>query len=383
MKEVRVGVVGVGIMGGSHATRFQKGEIARARLGAICDIDPAQRAKWNGVPTFASADELIASKTVDALVIATPHYAHTTIGIAGLKAGLHVLVEKPISVHKADCERLIAAHRGRKQVFSAMFQLRTEPHFRRLRQLIQAGELGRIQRFNWIITNWFRSEAYYASGGWRATWAGEGGGVLMNQCPHNLDMLQWLVGLPKRVRAFCHLGKYHHIEVEDDVTAYLEFANGATGVFVTTTGEAPGTNRLEIGGTRGKIVLENGQLTFVRNEIPSDEFNRTTKGLFDRPSVWNVDIPVQGSGGGHREILQNFVNAILDGTPLIAPAAEGQASVELANAMLWSSLTGRTIELPFSAAGYERQLKKLIAGSRFTKVVRKDGVVNFESSLNR
>jgi len=384
MKQVRVGVVGVGIMGSSHAQRFEKGEIKGAALAAICDIDPAVRAKWSGrVPVFASAGELIAAKAVDAVVVATPHYFHTTIGIAALKAGLHVLVEKPISVHKADCERLIAAHRGRRQVFSAMFQMRTEPQFQRVRQLIRGGELGEIRRFNWIITNWFRSEAYYASGGWRATWSGEGGGVLMNQCPHNLDMLQWLVGLPNQVRAFCRMGRYHDIEVEDDVTAYLEFPNGATGVFVTTTGEAPGTNRLEIAGTRGKVVVENGKLLFFRNEVPADEFSRTTRGLFDRPPVWNVEIPVAGAGGGHREILQNYVDAILEGAPLIAPAREGQASVELANAMLWSSLTGRTVALPFSAAGYERQLKKLIAGSRAKKGVRKDGVVNFESSLNR
>lgn len=383
MKEVRVGVIGVGIMGSGHAKRFQSGEITGARLAAVCDIDPAQRAKWTGVPTFASADELIASKTVDAVIIATPHYAHTTIGIAALKAGLHVLVEKPISVHKADCERLIAAHRNRKQVFSTMFQMRTEPHYRRLRDLIQAGELGEIQRVIWIITNWFRTEAYYASGGWRATWAGEGGGVLMNQCPHNLDLLQWFVGMPKRIRAFCHLGKYHNIEVEDDVTAYMEFPNGATGVFVTTTGEAPGTNRLEITGTRGKIILQDGRLNFVRNEIPSDVFNRTTKSMFDVPPWWNVEIPIWGQASGHRGILQNFINAILNGEPLIAPAEEGQAAVELANAMLWSSLTSRTIELPFSAAGFERQLKKLIAGSRYKKTVRKDVQVNFESSLNR
>ncbi len=384
MQPVRVAVVGAGIMGSSHANRFEKGEIKGATLAAICDIDPAVRAKWSDrVSVFASADELIVAKAVDAVVIATPHYFHTTIGIAALKAGLHVLVEKPISVHKADCERLIAAHRGRKQVFAAMFQMRTEPHYRRLRELIQKGELGEIQRINWIITNWFRSEAYYASGGWRATWRGEGGGVLMNQCPHNLDMLQWLVGMPKRVRAFCRFGHYHDIEVEDDVTAYLEFPNGATGVFITTTGEAPGTNRLEITGTYGKMVVENGKLVFTRNEIPSDEFNRTTRELFGRPLVWNVEIPMQGSGGGHREILQNFIEAILEGKPLIAPAREGQNSVELANAMLLSTLTDRTVDLPLSGAVFERHLKKLIASSRMKKSTGVAGVVDFNASLNR
>jgi predicted dehydrogenase len=384
MKEVRVAVIGVGIMGSSHAQRFEKGEIEGATLAAICDIDPAVRAKWSDrVPVFASADDLIAAKAVDAVVIATPHYFHTTIGIAALRAGLHVLVEKPISVHKADCERLIAAHRGRKQVFSAMFQQRTEPHYQRLRNLIQRGELGEFLRFNWIITNWFRSEAYYASGGWRATWRGEGGGVLMNQCPHNLDMLQWLVGMPKRVRAFCRFGRYHDIEVEDDVTAYMEFPNGATGLFITTTGEAPGTNRLEIVGTRGKLVAEHGRLSFTRNEIPCDEFCRTTPELFGKPPVWNVDIPVSGEGGGHRAILQNFIDAIREGQPLIAPAREGQKSVELANAMLLSTWTDRTVELPFSGAVFERHLKKLIAKSRLKKSTTTPGMVDLDASFNR
>ncbi len=384
MKTVRIGVVGVGNMGSSHARALKNGDISRAVLGAVCDIDPEKLARWDDtIPKFATADDLLASKAVDAVVIATPHYDHTTIGIAALKAGYHVLVEKPISVHKADCERLIAAHKSKKQVFAAMFNQRTDPHYTRVRDAIRNGELGELLRVNWIITNWFRSEAYYASGGWRATWRGEGGGVLMNQCPHNLDLLQWLTGMPKRVRAFCRFGRYHDIEVEDDVTAYLEYANGATGVFVTTTGEAPGTNRLEITGTRGKIVVENGKIAFSRNEIPVDVFTRTTKESFAAPPLWNVDIPARDNGGQHRAILTNFADAILDGAPLIAPAEEGIHSVELANAMLLSTLTDKTIELPLVSTVFERHLKKLIAGSRRKKVTKPSHVADLSGSVAR
>ncbi|MCZ7640695.1 MAG: Gfo/Idh/MocA family oxidoreductase [Verrucomicrobia bacterium] len=222
-----------------------------------------------------------------------PHYQHTTLGIAALEAGRHVMVEKPISVHKADAERLLAAHQRHPQpVFAAMFQLRTEPRYLKIRRLIQGGELGALVRVSWIITDWFRTEVYYASGGWRATWKGEGGGVLLNQCPHNLDILQWLCGMPARVRGFCQLGRYHHIEVEDNVTAYLEWASGATGVFITSTGEAPGTNRFELCGTRGKVVLENNRLTFTRNETDMVEFSRDARTGFARPEVWNIDIPL-------------------------------------------------------------------------------------------
>lgn len=372
MDQVRIGIVGVGGMGSHHARYLLEGKVRRGRLTAVCDVDPARLKNFKDLKGFATADALIGSGEIDAVMVATPHYDHTTVGIAALKAGLHVLVEKPISVHKADCERLIAAYRarhGKGQIFAAMFNQRTDPHFIRVRKLIQEGELGQIRRTNWIITNWFRTQAYYDSGGWRATWRGEGGGVLLNQCPHNLDLFQWICGMPNRVRAFCSFGKYHGIEVEDEVTAYLEYPNGATGVFITTTGEAPGTNRLEIAGDRGKVVVENGNVTFVRNEVPSDTFLKTSKESFATPPTWNIEIPVSGSGGQHLEITQNFVDAIVDGKPLIAPAVEGIHSVELGNAMILSSLTGKTVDIPLDGAVFERALKKLVAGSKFKKTV--------------
>ncbi len=376
MKRVRIGIIGVGGMGSGHARQFLNGAIKRADLKAVCDINPERLAAFPEVEGFDSADKLLAAKVVDAVIVATPHYGHTTIGIQALKAGLHVLVEKPISVHKADAERLIAAHTDSRQVFAAMFNQRTDPHYQKVKRLLDDGELGQLVRMNWIITSWFRTQHYYDSGGWRATWAGEGGGVLLNQCPHQLDLLQWLFGMPERVRASCHLGKFHNIEVEDEVTAYFEYGNGATGVFITSTGEAPGTNRLEVVGTRGRVVVENGTITFTRNEVPADVFCATVKESFATPPVWHIDIPCNGHGGQHNEILQNFADAILDKKPLIAEARDGIRSVELSNAMLLSSFTGKTVDIPLSAAGYERRLKKLIRESTFVKApVKESGKV--------
>ncbi len=383
MDQVRIGIVGAGGMGMYHARYLQEGKIRRAALTAVADADPARLQAFSGLKAFADYRELLDSGLVDAVLIATPHYAHTTIGIAALERGLHVLVEKPISVHKADCERLIAAHRDPAQVFAVMFMMRTEPHYRKIKQLVESGELGEIRRTSWIITEWFRTDAYYASGSWRATWQGEGGGVLTNQCPHNLDLFQWFCGMPARVRAFCALGKYHDIEVEDEVTAYLEYPNGATGVFVTTTGEAPGSNRLEIAGERGKLVFEEGKLTFVRNEVPTSEFRRTSPEPFSRPDVWRVEIPVTpAQGGRHEAITQNFVDAILDGAPLIVPAEEGIHSVELANAMLYSSLKGQTVELPLDGRAFEELLQGLIAGSRREKKAGGAGVGDLTKSFH-
>lgn len=371
MNTVRLGIIGMGNIGRYHAEYLLNGKVNRCQLTAVADaLAPLESWAARGLRTFTDGEALLRSGAVDAVIIATPHYQHTTLGIAALEAGLHVMVEKPISVHKADAERLIAAHARRPdRVFAAMFQLRTEPRYVKIKRLINTGELGPLVRVSWIITDWFRTEAYYASGGWRATWKGEGGGVLLNQCPHNLDILQWLCGMPARVRGFCQLGRYHNIEVEDNVTAYWEWASGATGVFITSTGEAPGTNRLELCGTRGKLVLENNRLTFTRNETDMLEFSRTARTGFARPDVWHVEIPFADAPAQHATLTQNFVDAILDGAPLIAPGAEGLHSVELANAMLYSSLTDQTITLPLDGAAYEAKLQELIAGSRFEKKV--------------
>lgn len=382
MNCVRMGIVGVGNMGTVHAAYIQKGEVARCRLTAVCDTDPARLTPFADLKTFTDSRDLIRSGEVDAVIVATPHYSHTPIGIDMLEQGLHLLMEKPISVHKADCHRLIAAHTGRnKQVFGAMFQLRTQPVYKRLRDFIARGELGKIQRVNWTATAWFRTEAYYASSGWRATWKGEGGGVLMNQCPHNLDLFQWIFGMPATIRASAAFGKYHNIEVEDEVTAYIEFPNGATGVFIAGTGEAPGTDRLEVVGDRGRLVLEGGRLAFDRNEIGAREFSATSKAAFDAPEKWNVEIPVKEQPNGHYLVTQAFVDAILDGAPLIAPGEDGIHSVELANAMIFSAIHDRTVSLPLDERAYEDMLDRLIRESRFEKKTVKETTTDMGQSF--
>jgi predicted dehydrogenase len=383
MDKVRLGIIGMGNIGKYHADYLLNGKVRRCELVAVCDpVAPLDG--YASLKTFTDAEALIRSGAVDAVIIATPHYQHTTLGIAALEAGVHVMVEKPISSHKADAERLIAAHARHPQVvFAGMFQLRTEPRYQKIRKLIREGALGQIVRVNWINTDWYRTEAYYASGGWRATWKGEGGGVLLNQCLHNLDVLQWLVGMPQRVRGFCQFGRFHQIEVEDNVTAYLEWPNAATGVFISSTGEAPGTNRLEIAGSMGRLVLENHRLTFTRNETDMIEFSRTARQGFVKPEVWNIEIPFDNAVLPHAIMVQNFVNAILDGEPLIAPGEEGIHSVELANVMVYSSLLGRTVELPMDAAAWERKLHELIAESKVQKKVVAVETSDFAASFRR
>ena len=294
MANLRFGIIGLGGMGRSHLQYIAAGKVQRAQVTAVCDADPKSLEAFSQYQRFEDYRKLLSSGAVDAVLIATPHYQHTPITVEALGAGLSVLVEKPISVGKADAEKMLAAYEQRprkEQVFGAMFQMRTVPQFREIKRMLSSGELGPLQRVNWICTNWFRSETYYASGGWRATWRGDGGGILVNQCPHNLDMLWWLFGTPSEVRAFCRFGQWHKIEVEDDVTAYLVYPNGATGVFVASTGEAPGTDRLEIAGDRGKIVLEKGELAVYRTKVSVSEYNRTTAERFKGPETERHVVP--------------------------------------------------------------------------------------------
>ncbi|MBN1581221.1 MAG: Gfo/Idh/MocA family oxidoreductase [Anaerolineae bacterium] len=384
MDKVKVAVIGIGNIGNMHLRLIDM--IPELELTAVCDIVPEKAdaaAEQYGVKAYYDTNKLFADKIVDAVTVGTPHYGHTTIGIAAMNSGHHVLVEKPISVHKADCERLIAAHKANPDlVFAAMFNQRTDPYYKKIKEMVDSGELGKFVRINWIITTWFRTQAYYDSGGWRATWGGEGGGVLLNQCPHNLDLLQWICGMPDKVHGFCGIGKRHTIEVEDEVTAYMEYPGGCTGLFVTTTGEAPGTNRFEIVGDNGKLVYENDELVFTRNEVPATEFLRTCEKSFAQPGTSVETYTFDNHGGQHGEILKNYADAILTGAPLIAPAEEGINSVVLANSMLYSSLTGQPIEMPLDGKAYEAKLNELIATSTFVKETKEQTETDMGQSFN-
>lgn len=385
MDQVRLGVIGTGGMGQYHLEHLHL--VPRAKLTAVCDIDAEILKKITtryAVKGFLNYQELLTSDLVDAVIVATPHYAHTPITIHALQGGVHVLCEKPVAVHVQDALRMNQAFENSHCVFSVMFQFRTDEIYKKAKELIDTQEIGTIVRINFLATDWFRSQTYYNSGGWRATWKGEGGGVLLNQCPHSLDLLQWFGGQPWRITATCALGKYHHIEVEDDVTAILEYPNGATGIFVTSTGEAPGTSLLEICGDQGKLVIQNAKLYFHRTRTSVKNFCMTTDRSFDRPETWQFEIPCAPADpiGGHQVITRNFVNAILLQEPLISPGIEGVRSLEIGNAMLMSGLLNRPIDLPIDAAAYAQLLQELIEKSNYQKQVKKLNADDFTKSFH-
>ena len=383
-KMLRFGIVGIGNMGSSHAANLFEGRVQGAKLTAVCDHKEARRTwaeeRFFGcVKTYDNLKELLQAQVVDAVLVATPHYDHPTMGIQVLNAGCHVLVEKPIGVYTKAVRELNQVAAKSDRIFGIMYNQRTNPMYRKLREMIQLGELGEIRRVNWIITDWYRTQAYYNSGGWRATWEGEGGGALINQCPHQLDLIQWLCGAPVKVRGFCHYGKMHNIEVEDEVTAYLEYANGASGVFITSTGEAPGTNRLEISGDMGKVVIENGEMFFYQNAISEREHNKTCKEGFVKPNCEKRQIIVEGTTTDHVGIMQDFTNAVSAKRyapelskkeyALIAPGEEGIMGLSLSNAIHLSSWTDQWVSLPLDEEAFYEKLQERINESTMVKEV--------------
>lgn len=374
--KIRVGIIGVGNMGMVHAQYLHEGSIQGAELTAILEKRSSRineikhHFDEKNVNVFSDENAFFESGAVDAVIIATPHYSHPSLAIRAFQQGIHVLVEKPAGVYTKQVREMNEEAQKHNLVFSIMYNQRMNPIYQKVRDLIQENELGAIRRINWIITDWYRSQSYYDSSSWRATWEGEGGGVLINQCPHQLDLMYWLTGLlPERIRAFCHFGKYRDIEVEDDVTAYAEYENGATAVFVTTTGEAPGTNRLEISGDNGKIVVENDELSFWRLRISEPHFNQTYTGGFGAPETWKCEIPIKGPNTAHAGITQNFIQAIGSQEALVAPGEEGINGLSLSNAMQLSSWTDDWVSLPIDEELYLKHLNTRIDQSTVKKEV--------------
>ncbi len=372
MKNIKIGVVGIGNIGSVHVKSIAEGEIDGMMLSAICDIDAEKVSKmekqYPACKGFTDYKALVDSGVVDALIVAVPHALHGEIGEYALKKGLHVLVEKPVDISVSVGKRLNETAEKSGKVFGIMFNQRTNHLFQKTREIVKSGQLGQLKRSVWIITNWYRTQKYYDSGDWRATWSGEGGGVLLNQAPHNLDLWQWILGMPKAVTAYCQIGKHHDIEVEDDVIIFTEYESGATGTFITSTGEYPGTNRLEISGDLGKLVLENGTLKWWKLKQSDREVCKQSEELFPSIEMEYTEFTDDTSKKGHIAILQNFADAILNGTPLLSPGVEGIHELTISNAAYLSQWSGnQKITLPFDSEKFDLLLAEKQKNSKQTR----------------
>ena len=378
MEKVRFGIVGFGNMGTGHAKNLWEGKITNGVLSAVCDTNPKKLEKakelyGDSIKVFNSADEMYASGSCDVVQICTPHYSHPELAISALDHGVHCIVEKPAGVYTLQVKEMLEKAKKSDKILGIMFNQRTNPAFKKMREMVMNGSIGEIKRTNWIITDWYRTQQYYDSGEWRATWSGEGGGVLYNQAPHQLDLFQWIVGMmPSKVHAFCHYGKWHDIEVEDDVTCYCEYPNGATGVFITTTADAPGTNRFEITGTKGTLIFDNNKLYYKQLKVDERVHCFDAQTGFKPPECLDtVEVELTGENSQHVGICNNIANAILGLEEVYAPGEDGLNGVELANAMHLSSWLGTTVSLPIDAELFYEELKKKIAISKPHRVIER------------
>ncbi len=378
-EKLKLGIIGIGNMGGGHLNNYQKGLMPEIEITCVADIDEKKfenaKEKAPGVVCFNNATDLINSGLCEAVLIATPHYSHPPIAIEALNAGLHVMSEKPAGVYTKQVNELIEVASKSDKTYAIMFNQRTNCIYRKVKELVASGEYGEIKRVSWIITDWYRTQSYYNSGGWRATWEGEGGGVMLNQCPHQLDLWQWICGMPSKVKAVCHEGKWHDIEVEDDVSIYVEYPNGATGTFITTTGDCPGTNRLEITMDKAKLIceynfeVEEFQIKLYVLDNLTSEHSKTAQNGFEKLKGHWEKVETDGKNEQHTGVMNAFAAHILRGEPLIAEGAEGINGLTISNAAFLSSWLDKTIEIPFDEDLYYNMLQEKIKNSTFKKTV--------------
>ena len=362
MKHVRFGIIGCGGMGAGHARLIVQAQARDFSLAAVADInaETAQRVgKEFNVPWFADGCKLVDSGLVDAVIIATPHYFHPPLAICAARQGLHVLTEKPMAVSMGPARAMVTQCKRHKVALGVMFQQRNRPEMRKMKQLVAGGALGEIFRAQMICSSWYRAQSYYDSGSWRGTWDGEGGGILINQAPHSLDLFQWIAGMPRAVRATADT-RHHKIEVENTANAVLDYGDGRTGYIYATTAEAPGLEQLMVCGDKGTLVAEGGKLRLAKLAMPLKKHLLSTPHGFQAPDFQWQDVELPATEGKHIVITRAFVAHILKGKPLAASGAEGLNELELSNAVYISAYRNKTVELPVDAREMEKVLDQLV-----------------------
>ena len=378
-KQLRLGVIGLGNIAQQHINNITSGDVNSCVITALASRNKTPLADELKTQHFADYRDLIDSGLVDAVLIATPTLAHFEMAAYALSKNIHVMLEKPIGLSSYEGEKLVALANSDTK-FALMLNQRSDPMFSKMKALVDSGVLGKIQRTHWTMTNWFRPNIYFQVSDWRATWKGEGGGLLVNQCIHNLDIFQWICGVPSEITAFCEFGKYHDIEVEDEVTAYLRYPDNATGLFIGSTGEVPGVNRFDVIGDKGSLHFDTGILTLKTNSESTANYSATTSEMFGSPEVTSEIISVTETVNQHAVIMNNFVQSVLNDEPLIADAEAGLASLDMANAMLLSTWKKQSISLPLNRSEYQDELNKKIESSTLRVKSAKKATVDMSKS---
>lgn len=364
---VKIGIIGAGRQGGKYIKFFLENRMKNAELKAICDIDVGRFDEVDPshiCEHYTDYKLMLSKKTIDAIIIDTPHYLHPVIALEAVKYDIHVLSDKPLGVDAYTVKKLKNELSGRKLKFGVLFNQRMLPVYQRIKEIIENQELGKLKRCVWEVTDWYRPQKYYDIGGWRSTWKGEGGGVLINQCVHNIDMIQHLFGMPLKINSSIEYGVYHKTEIDDSVVANFMYSDGFMCTLISSTGETPGTNRLEISGTKGKLVFDVfDKLKFELNDIPEDVFSNETSSprymlKFGKPGVTRKEEKINTNTEAHVMCIQDFINAIVYDRKPSADYYDGLACVQIINAIYYSDWKGKKVELPVD----ELEFKKMLEG---------------------
>lgn len=364
---IRIGIAGIGFIAEEYIKLFTQGQIQGAEIRALSSRNYSHmeeiRAKYRlDAALFTDYDAMLSSGKIDMVMICTPHYFHPGMAVKAIEQGIHTMIEKPVGVYPEELDELAKCVKSHPETLSGvLYCRRTNPVFAKIKQLLADGTLGKLKRVTWIVTDMYRTQAYFDIAGWRGTYSGEGGGLLMNQVSHHIDLLVWLCGLPEAMQANCYTARERNIEVENEVSITMEYPGNAVGQFIASTRECPGSNRLELSGSRGQIILDNEKdLTLRILETDETQFNATTNIPFAfipyKEEVFHFDMmynPVLQA-----KIVNNFIASLTDGTPVTCPVEEAVRSQQFIQGAYLSSWQDKKLTLPVDGSAFTAELKK-------------------------
>lgn len=361
-KTVRIALIGFGSMGKNYARMLYAGLVPELKLSGVCCRNGAGQAllreEFPGVRIYENVEQMQRhEEEFDAVLIVTPHATHVELGFAMAKLGKHFLMDKPAGVYASRVQELVEFCRERGVSFGMMFNNRMLPAFRIAQDYIRSGKLGRLHRAVWVCNSWYRSPVYHRSAPWRSSWQGEGGGLLINQNQHYLDIWQWLFGMPEKLYAAMEFGRYNDFAVDDAVDIQFVHSGGFHGTMVSATGEAPGVNRLEIWGEKGCLTVQDGARVFWdENALSTVEFGKVNEVPFGTPPHTRVEIPVEKAENPYLLAFGNFAGHLLRGEPLFADGMDGLRTVQLTNAAYLSGWQEKRVSVPVDAEAFQKEL---------------------------
>lgn len=372
MKKIRIGIIGFGKHGSHYVRRYLETDICKeVELTAIAENNSV-RLDWakkhlENVAFFDDAIKMLDSGLIDACQIVVPHPDHYFYIKECFKRGIHVLCEKPLCVYADEARSIIEEHQKHYSdlVFGVMLNQRQNPLFRKLKELLDNKTYGTILRADWTITNWYRNQVYFDESYWHATWIGEAGGLMMNQAIHQLDLWQWLFGLPDRVYAKLGYGKGHDIETDDEASIFFEYNDGVVGTFTASTNDFSGSNCLKIRTDQALLIIENKKITVKEIKRESASAMHNYQLMYEKPALIETEIKIEGTDPKHEGVVNEFTSAIINKTPLETDGAQGLNSIILANAIYLSSFLNKEIEIPCDEKLYREEFSKRIANSHY------------------